>query len=279
MKIIKEKSKLKEALCFLSTQKIGFVPTMGALHAGHISLINVSQSMCDITICSIYINPTQFNSKRDLNNYPSDNQRDIKLLKKNHCDIVFIPNDFEIYEDNLLRDEFDLNHLDVFMEGKHRPGHFQGVATVVNKLFKLIEPDIAFFGEKDLQQLMIIKHISNKTNIKIVSVPTVREKNGIALSSRNKYLSKESFNSATIIFKSLCYCRDNINKYDIATLKSKVEKLFEKSKFNLEYIEFVSVKSMHPVDVICNNLAICIAANSENVRLIDNIIINAEETN
>ncbi len=278
MKIIKGKSKLKEALCFLSTQKIGFVPTMGALHAGHISLINASQSMCDVTICSIYINPTQFNSKRDLKNYPSDYKEDIKLLKKNHCDIVFLPNDFDIYEGSLVRDEFDLNKLDNFMEGKHRPGHFQGVATVVNKLFKLIDPDIAFFGEKDLQQLMIIKHISNKSKVRIVSIPTVREQTGIALSSRNKHLSSESFNSATIIFKSLCYCRDNINRYDITTLKSKVEKIFEKSKFNLEYIEFVSIKSMHPVDVICNNLAICIAASSENVRLIDNIIINAEET-
>ena len=279
MKIIKKKSKLKELLCSLSKQKIGFVPTMGALHAGHISLIKASKSRCNVTICSIYVNPTQFNSQKDLRNYPTNTKKDIELLKKNHCDILFIPNDFELYENNLKSSEFDLNNLDKFMEGLYRPGHFQGVATVVTKLFKIVNPDIAFFGEKDLQQLIIIKHISNKSDLKIVSVPTVREKNGLALSSRNKNLTKDSFKSATIIFKSLCYCRDHLTKYDIVTLKNKVKKLFERSKFDLEYLEFVSMKTMHPVDVISNNLAICIAATTENVRLIDNIIINEKETN
>ena len=279
MEIIKKKSKLKELLCSLSKQKIGFVPTMGALHAGHISLIKASKSRCDITICSIYVNPTQFNSQKDLRNYPANTKKDVELLKKNHCDILFAPNDFELYEDNLKSSEFDLNNLDKFMEGEYRPGHFQGVVTVVTKLFKIVNPDIAFFGEKDLQQLVIIKYISKDFDLKIVSVPTVREKNGIALSSRNKNLTKDSFKSATIIFESLCYCKDHITKYDILTLKNKVKKLFERSKFNLEYLEFVSMKTMHPVDVICDNLAICIAATTENVRLIDNIIINAEETN
>ena len=279
MKIIKKKSKLKELLYSLSKQKIGFVPTMGALHAGHISLIKASKSRCDLTICSIYVNPTQFNSQKDLRNYPTKTNKDIQLLEKNHCDILFLPNDFELYEDNLKSDKFDLNNLDNFMEGKYRPGHFQGVATVVTKLFKIINPDIAFFGEKDLQQLIIIKHIVKESDLKIVSVPTVREKNGIALSSRNNNLTKDSFKSATIIFESLCYCRDHINKYDIVTLKNKVKKWFERSKFNLEYLEFVSMKTMHPVDVICDNLAICIAVKIENIRLIDNIIINAEETN
>ena len=279
MKIIKKKSELKELLYSLSNQKIGFVPTMGALHAGHISLIKASKSRCDLTICSIYVNPTQFSSQKDLRNYPTDAKKDIKLLKKHHCDILFIPNDFELYKNNLKSSEFDLNNLDKFMEGEYRPGHFQGVATVVTKLFKIVSPDIAFFGEKDLQQLIIIKYISKELDLKIVSVPTVREKNGIALSSRNINLTKDSFKSATIIFESLCYCRDHINKYDIVTLKNKVKKLFESSKLNLEYLEFVSMETMHPVDVICDNLAICIAVNIENIRLIDNIIINAEETN
>ena len=146
MKIIKKKSKLKELLCSLSKQKIGFVPTMGALHAGHISLIKASKSRCDLTICSIYVNPTQFNSQKDLRNYPSKAKKDIELLKKHHCDILFIPNDFELYENNLNSSEFDLNNLDKFMEGEYRPGHFQGVATVVTKLFKIVSPDIAFFG-------------------------------------------------------------------------------------------------------------------------------------
>ena len=279
MKIIKKKSKLKELLYSLSKQKIGFVPTMGALHAGHISLIKASKYRSDITVCSIYVNPTQFNSKKDLRNYPTDIKKDVELLKKNHCDILFVPNDFELYKDNLKSCEFDLNNLDKFMEGEYRPGHFQGVATVVTKLFKIVNPDIVFFGEKDLQQLTIIKHISKESELKIVSVPTVREKNGLALSSRNKLLTKDGFNSAKIIFKSLCYCRNYINIYDIVTLKNHVIKLFEKSVFNLEYIEFVNVKTMHPVEKPCDNLAICIAATTENVRLIDNIIINAKETN
>ena len=155
MKIIKKKSKLKELLYSLSKEKIGFVPTMGALHAGHISLIKASKYRCDLTICSIYVNPTQFNSQKDLRNYPTKTNRDIQLLKKHHCDILFLPDDFELYEDNLKSSEFDLNNLDKFMEGEYRPGHFQGVATVVTKLFKIINPDIAFFGEKDLQQLII----------------------------------------------------------------------------------------------------------------------------
>ncbi len=279
MKIIKKKSKLKVALNSLSNQTIGFVPTMGALHDGHISLIKASNSRCDITVCSIYINPTQFNSQKDLSNYPSNLKKDIEFLKKNQCDIVFTPNDFELYDGNVKSCEFNLNKLDKYMEGKYRPGHFQGVATVVTKLFEIIKPNFAFFGEKDLQQLMIIKHISNESDIKIFSVPTFRDKNGIALSSRNNNLTKDSYRSATIIFKSLCYCRDNINKYDIVTLKNKVKKLFERSKFNLEYLEFVSMETMHPIDFSCHNFAICIAATVENIRLIDNIIINAKETN
>ena len=179
---------------------------MGALHAGHISLIKASKYRSDITVCSIYVNPTQFNSQKDLRNYPSKPKKDIELLKKHHCDILFIPNDFELYENNLNSSEFDLNNLDKFMEGEYRPGHFQGVATVVTKFFKIVSPDIAFFGEKDLQQLTIIKYISKELDLEIVSVPTVREKNGIALSSRNKNLTKDSFKSATIIFESLCYC-------------------------------------------------------------------------
>ena len=166
MKIIKKKSKLKELLCSLSKQKIGFVPTMGALHAGHISLIKASRSRCDLTICSIYVNPTQFNSEKDLRNYPTNTKKDVELLKKNHCDILFIPNDFEVYENNLKSSEFDLNNLDKFMEGEYRPGHFQGVATIVTKLFKIINPDIVFFGEKDLQQLIIIKHIVKDSDLR-----------------------------------------------------------------------------------------------------------------
>ena len=169
MKIIKKKYELKELLYSLSNQKIGFVPTMGALHAGHISLIKASKSRCDLTICSIYINPTQFNSQKDLRNYPTNSENDIELLKKHDCDILFIPNDFELYENNLNSSEFDLNNLDKFMEGEYRPGHFQGVATVVTKFFKIVSPDFAFFGEKDLQQLIIIKYISKELDLEIVS--------------------------------------------------------------------------------------------------------------
>ena len=194
MQIFKEKKFLQKHLKTIAKSKsIGFVATMGSLHSGHLSLISSSKSMCCVTVCSIFINPTQFNDFNDYKNYPKDYNKDISLLKNMDCDILYIPKVKDVYEEKIESRKYDLGKVAENLEGKYRPGHFDGVATVVDKLFDIVSPNIAFFGEKDLQQLQVIKKLVSITNrkIDIVGVKTTRESNGLAKSSRNKLLSKE----------------------------------------------------------------------------------------
>lgn len=278
MQIFNEKIYLEKYLSTLSNnQSIGFVATMGSLHSGHLSLIQSSKSICNITICSIFINPTQFNSIEDYKNYPKDYVNDIKLLENIDCDILYIPQTKDIYEEKIEIRKFDLGKIAENLEGKYRPGHFDGVATVVDKLFNIINPHVAFFGEKDLQQLQVIRtlvEITNK-NIDIVGVKTIRESNGLAKSSRNKLLSKEHIKESTIIFKCLQYCKLNQDS-KIKDLKLYVENQFLKSqKIKLEYIEFIEINNFNKITEWgeCKTNAVCIAAYINNVRLIDNIIL------
>jgi pantoate--beta-alanine ligase len=256
---------------------IGFIATMGALHQGHLSLIEESHIKCDITICSIFINPTQFNNACDLAKYPNTINADLEKLKQLKCDIVYTPTVTDIYEEGEDSKVFDFGPLTASMEGEFRPGHFNGMATVVEKLFNIINPSIAFFGQKDLQQLQIVKALVKrmKSPIKVVGLPTVREKNGLAESSRNKQLSEKEKKEATIIYECLCYCKNNKEKR-IAELKLYVQRQFEKQKkLKLEYVEFVALNTMQPVKEwqAKNKNAICIAAYHSGIRLIDNIIL------
>ena len=272
------KTELVAYLSKITKEKtIGFIPTMGALHQGHLSLIEESCKKCDITICSIFVNPTQFNNASDLVNYPNTINADFKKLEQLACDIVYTPAIEDLYENEEKVKTFDFGYLTTSMEGEFRPGHFIGMATIVEKLFNIIQPTIAFFGQKDLQQLQIVKALVKqmKSTIKIEGMPTIREKNGLAKSSRNELLSENAKKEAILIYNSLSYCK-NKKKKGIPYLKHYITRQFEQHKnFKLEYAEIVALNTMQPIETWQggNENAICIAAYHSGVRLIDNIIL------
>lgn len=272
------KTELIDYLSKIAKKKtIGFVPTMGALHQGHLSLIKESNNRCDLTICSIFINPTQFNNPEDLARYPNTLEEDLLLLKKTNCDIVYSPKVSDLYINGEGAKKFNFGDITTLMEGEYRPGHFNGVATIVEKFFRIIKPTKAFFGQKDLQQLQVVKALAKqmKTYIEIIGIPTVREKNGLAKSSRNKLLSSTEKENASIIYNCLLYCKNN-KKKGIKTLKKYVHKIFNSNtNIALEYIEFVNLETMEVIQdwEEENKNAICIAAYISGVRLIDNIIL------
>ena len=194
MIILKEQKELKIYLAKLNSNSIGFVPTMGALHQGHMSLIKKSNKSCNITICSIYVNPTQFNNTDDLLKYPRTMKDDIKILQENKCDILYCPEDNDLYKVNEKRIEYRFSGIELYLEGKYRPGHFNGVATIVEKLLNIINPQKIFLGEKDLQQLMIIKNLVMQKNIltEVIGCPTIREENGLAKRHSNIVLLEKN---------------------------------------------------------------------------------------
>lgn len=272
-----KKSLTKHLTNIRKNKSIGFVPTMGALHEGHIALIKNSKQKSDITVCSIFINPTQFNNNNDFINYPKNTDKDLSLLKKNNCDIVYIPKVEDLYAKSEEPKTYNFNGLETVMEGKYRPGHFNGVATIVEKLFNIIKPEKAFFGEKDLQQLQIVKELVKKmkANTIIKSIPTVRELSGLAKSSRNELLTQAQKEEASVIYKTLLYCKQN-KQIPIKELKKHAtDKIISNKSVKLEYIEFVNLEKMQPIKSWkeVNKNAICIAAYINKVRLIDNIIL------
>ena len=272
------KTELVAYLSKITKEKtIGFIPTMGALHQGHLSLIEESRKKCDITICSIFVNPTQFNNERDLVNYPNTINADLEKLEQLACDVVYIPAIEDLYENEETAKTFDFGSLTTSMEGKFRPGHFIGMATIVEKLFNIIHPKIAFFGQKDLQQLHIVKALVKQMNspIEIVGIPTIREKSGLAKSSRNELLSENAKKEAALIYNCLNYCKNN-KKKGITKLRYYIQNQFEQHEnFKLEYAEIVALNTMQPIEAWQeeNENAICIAAYHSGVRLIDNIIL------
>lgn len=256
---------------------IGFVPTMGALHQGHVSLIQQAKKECDIVVCSIFVNPTQFNDKSDLEKYPRTLDADIVLLENALCDVLFTPSAEEMYPepDNRV---FDFERLDKVMEGAHRAGHFNGVAQVVSKLFDIVQPHKAYFGQKDFQQLAIVKALVKKLNIgvEIIGCPIIRETDGLAMSSRNVRLSAEERKTAPVIFQTLSKVKELSKKYTVRELKTFVEKeISQNTLLSLDYFEIVDAISLQPIDNIteANEVVACIAVKLGNVRLIDNIIL------
>ena len=214
-------SKITEIKEFLSFQKknslkIGFVPTMGALHEGHISLLEKAKKENDICVCSIFVNPIQFNNNEDLKKYPRNIESDILYLKSVGCDVLFLPSEEEMYPEP-DKTIYDFNGLDKYMEGTFRPGHFNGVAVVVKKLFDIVEPNKAYFGEKDFQQLSIIKYLTKALELPVTIVPctTMRENDGLAMSSRNKLLTPEERNIAPIIYQTLNSAKKNYKNYSV----------------------------------------------------------------
>ena len=278
MNIFKEKNQL---IKFLSNQKqniiIGFVPTMGSLHQGHLSLIKESQKKCDLTVCSIYVNPTQFNDKTDFKNYPKDLNKDLKLLDNVKCDVVYTPKNNDVYNKNEVAKKYNFKSLGNDLEGKYRPGHFNGVATIVEKLLNIIKPQYAFFGQKDLQQLSIIKQLVNDKNIntEIIGCKTIREKNGLAKSSRNKLLSKSDFELSASIYKQLLFCKRNFEKIPFKEIRSHVLSNLKSDGFNIDYFEFIDLKTfaIQKEKIKGIKYAACVAVIISGVRLIDNIIL------
>ncbi|HAF27983.1 MAG TPA: pantoate--beta-alanine ligase [Bacteroidales bacterium] len=277
MKIVTSKKELSEELSQIRKvgKSIGFVPTMGALHDGHLSLIEYSNKDNDISIVSIFVNPTQFNDKNDYIKYPRIVEEDVDKLKKVKCDILFTPSEKEMYPDEDKR-EFDFGNLDKVMEGAHRPGHFRGVALIVSKLFETVKPDKAYFGEKDFQQLAIIKKLTSqlKFNIEIVSCPIVREKDGLAMSSRNMLLSKEQRANVSIISKTLFAAKEKQKSMTVSETKDWVIRTINENSFlKVEYFEIVDMTSLEPITG-WNQKAEkvgCVAVHVGTIRLIDNI--------
>tara|TARA_B100000674_G_scaffold26072_1_gene18234 strand:+ start:4071 stop:4910 length:840 start_codon:yes stop_codon:yes gene_type:complete len=278
MKIFRLKEDLKSYLHTQNDEKIvSFVPTMGALHNGHMTLISKAKQNSDLVVCSIFVNPTQFNNSEDLEKYPRTIDEDLAALNDLNCDIVYLPEVSDLYYENEKAKQFHFNGLDKFMEGRGRKGHFNGVATVVEKLFRIVNPNIAYFGQKDIQQLQIIKHITKQLDldIEIIGVPTKREESGLAMSSRNKRLSESDLEKATLIYKTLLFIKENAPKYSVKELKEISIKKFQRHvELDLEYLEIVSLENLQPIEEYNekgHNVA-CVAISISSVRLIDNII-------
>ena len=278
VKILKNRQELSDYILKIKEngQKIGFAPTMGALHEGHLSLYEKARKENDIVISSIFVNPTQFNNPEDLEKYPRTIEKDIKLLQQTqNVDAVYIPQIEDIYSNGLERKKYDFEGLENEMEGKFRPGHFDGVGTVVEELFRQVQPNNAYFGEKDFQQLMIIKKLVEKLSlpINIIGIPIYREKNGLAMSSRNMRLTSEQRESAKIIFETLVKVKDLFHQQTLDEIHQFVENTFNNSDFELEYFIIANEKTLREISEIKSNetYRAFIVVVIDGVRLIDNI--------
>lgn len=274
----------KELQNYLEKEKalkhsVGFVPTMGALHEGHLSLLRECKIVSTITVASIFVNPTQFNNAEDLIKYPRPVTNDIFILEESGCDILFLPDENEIYPDeDSKKKSFDLGVLETILEGKFRPGHFQGVCLIMEKLLNTVNPDFLFLGQKDYQQCLIIKKltelISKKTDI--IICPIFREKSGLAMSSRNIRLNSSERETASELYQSLLFIKENLTSGNFSKLKSDVLQRLVSKGFKIEYLELPKRDNLEIVADFKKDekLIILIAAFISNVRLIDNILIN-----
>lgn len=275
-------SSIKETISFLEQEKIagrsiGFVPTMGALHEGHLALMRQAKKENDLLVVSIFVNPVQFNNADDLKKYPRTPEADTKKLGSVHCDVLFAPDVKEMYPEEVTV-QYDFGGLDKVMEGAFRPGHFNGVAVVVKKLFDIIRPDRAYFGEKDFQQLTLIKKLTaeEKIPVEIVPYPIVREPDGLAMSSRNRLLSSEERKIAPFIYKTLQEAKLRRNHICANPLRQMIINIFESNEqFRLEYFDIVNDETLQPISVWNDKIGTvaCVAVWLGNVRLIDNIRI------
>lgn len=257
---------------------VGFVPTMGALHAGHISLVNRAVAENNVVVASIFVNPTQFNDPQDLEKYPRTLENDLKLIENTGCKVVFVPSVKEVYPVADTR-KFNFGSLETIMEGKHRPGHFNGVAQVVSKLFEMVQPDKAYFGLKDFQQLAVIKYLVRQLQIpvEIVPCPIVREKSGLAMSSRNELLSPEERKNAAVISETLFMANELSSEKSVQELTKWMEDNINKNPYlTVEYVEIVDDEKLQPVKNWNekNTKVGCVAVYCGKVRLIDNIVFN-----
>ncbi|MGQ1944382.1 pantoate--beta-alanine ligase [Ornithobacterium rhinotracheale] len=259
-------------------KSIGFVPTMGALHAGHLSLIKQCKADNDVCVASVFVNPTQFNNPEDLEKYPRHPEKDAELLESVNCDAVFFPTVEDIYPEGEKSESFDFNGLENQMEGKFRPGHFDGVGTIVNKFFEIIQPNRAYFGEKDFQQLRIIQTMVEKKgyHIEIVPMPIFREDDGLAMSSRNQRLSPEFRDASPKIYEILKKVNSLKNEFSPQEVKQRIEELFAQTDLELEYFVICNEETLHEISTWndSKNIRAFVAAYAGDIRLIDNLKID-----
>ena len=280
MEIFEDIVKIREFLDLKHKQglSIGLVPTMGALHEGHLSLVRSSVQENVLTVCSVYVNPTQFNNPEDLKKYPKTREQDLRKLSETGCDVVWLPKDKEMYPDS-AKITFNFGALEENMEGRFRKGHFNGVALVVAKLFNIIRPSVAYFGQKDLQQFVIIEQLARELrfDLNLKCLPTVREPDGLAMSSRNLRLNTEQRERAVIIYKALLAAKEALNKGEtVGQATEQVNTLFNSQKeVALEYFEVVHKDNLEPVRDLKDpeKVALCIAGQVGKVRLIDNMFL------
>ncbi|MHC4544303.1 MAG: pantoate--beta-alanine ligase [Planctomycetota bacterium] len=262
-------------------EKIGFVPTMGALHVGHISLIEAAVKECDFVVVSIFVNPTQFGPGEDFEKYPRPLETDLDICRKGGVDVVFIPTPEQMYPTENIT-WVNVEKLTETLCGQSRPGHFRGVTTVCAKLFNIVAPDIAFFGQKDAQQAVVIKRMVADLNmpLEVVVCPTVREPNGLAVSSRNKYLTEEQKQDATLIYKSLQKCREMIEAgiTDTETITVEMSRILSQApSIQIEYVSIVDAESLHIIDHIVGKALAAVAVRIGPARLIDNNVVDIRQ--
>ena len=264
---------------WLGTGVIGFVPTMGALHAGHLSLLKECTRFSQISVCSIFVNPTQFNNPDDFEKYPHTIEKDISLLEANGCDVLFLPDEKEIYPDESWKNKhYDLGYLETILEGKFRPGHFQGVCLVVERLLNIVNPDLLFLGRKDFQQCMVIKRLiellDKKT--KVIICPILREPNGLAMSSRNMRLNSSEKIQASDLNLQLVFIKTHLEEKDFSVLKNEAIQHLQNIGFKVEYLELAKRNDLTLTTMYNEReqFIILVAAFLGEVRLIDNIVIN-----
>lgn len=277
LKIFTTKESLSDYLDELrrNGKSIGFVPTLGALHQGHLSLIARAQQQTDVSVCSIFVNPTQFTDPKDLEKYPRPIESDIQKLEQADCDVLFNPSVKEMYADN-EQWHLDLGELEHLLEGKFRPGHYQGVTQVVFKLFNIVKPDLAFFGQKDYQQVLVIQKMIDLLHlpVKIVMCPILRETDGLAMSSRNIHLSADDRQHALVLSGTLKWLKENFDAGQIASLTKQCEdKIKTEPGVQLEYFEIADGKNLHNANPDSKQIVALVAAKVGNTRLIDNMII------
>ncbi len=278
MEITYTRKELNSLISILKGQGkiIGFVPTMGALHEGHLSLIGKSKELCDVTVSSVFVNPTQFNDSEDLKRYPRTPEKDAEMLEKVGCDVVFFPTVEEVYPEKDTR-IFDFGHLDSVMEGAKRPGHFNGVGQVVSRLFDMVVPHKAFFGMKDFQQIAVIKEMVRQLNypVEIVSCPIVREENGLAMSSRNHLLDPEQRKNVPHIYATLKKARNLAAEMNVTDLKQWIADTIDGNPFlKTEYVDIVDDTTLRIVKEWSDpgRKVACVAVYADKIRLIDNIV-------
>ena len=279
MKVFKNKKTIQKELSLIDKQQLGLVPTMGALHDGHLSIIKRAKKENDLIVVTIFVNPTQFDKAEDLINYPITSKKDLSLLKRIGCDFVFMPSVEEMYTKKMDVEKFDFEGLDKVMEGAYRQGHFNGVGTIVKKLFEIIKPDKAYFGEKDFQQVQIIKKMVSIKNFDINIVPCeiYRERNGLALSSRNALLNLKQLDEAPLIYETLLRSKKLFQKETVYMVKEMVKNRFKNSKnLQLEYFEIADSETLRPVQNRTSDkkYRAFIGVYADKVRLIDNIALN-----